>query len=96
VEKSSAALQFFQTIGRTLSGRSTVKDLNASILHAPNVTFQGEDSLMGHAEQAVPKSPAEYTLECIAAKDQARFFQMGVRAEIIEKSEELVAARAGP
>ena len=68
----------------------------ATILHAHSFTSHWEASLTSHPEQAVLKSSAEDTHEGIPAKEQARFYQIEVRSEKVEKSEDLVAAGAEP
>jgi hypothetical protein len=87
VEESSAALQLLQSTGHMVPVCGPVKHLTATILHTPSVTWHWE-------AQAVLKSSADDKDEGMRAKDQARFCQIGVSAEKIEKSEEPVAAGA--
>lgn len=96
MEESSAASQLLQSTRHTLPVCGSVKHLNVTILHTPSVTWHWEASLASRPEQAVLKSSADDTDEGMRAKDQARFYEIEVRAEKVEKSEELVAAGAEP
>jgi len=73
--------------------RGHFRHLTATLLAVPGVTWHREASLSGHPEEAALKSSAEDTDKGMPAKDQARFYQLEVRAEKVKKSEDLVAAR---
>ena len=90
-------LQFLQSTELTLLLRSPAANHpSATILHAHSFTSHWEASFTSPPEQAVLKSSAEDTHEGMPAKSQARFYQIEMRAEKVEKSEELVAAGAEP